>query len=464
MRAAPDKRRKGRGGGPNGSPISGPSGSRLSGLADAELAELCRAAFLASKSVVLAVSGGLDSMTLLLAAQRWREAEQRAGREIALHVATVDHGLRQASADEAQWVAQQAQKASIAHHILVWTGEKPRTRIQEAARTARFGLLVDLVRRLRLPQPAGIALAHHLDDQAETFIMRLARGSGADGLAAMPGRRQLTPFPEEIHIVRPLLGISKERLRATLLERGLAWLEDPSNESLAFERVRVRRLLPALAQAGVGAEQIGVAARRLARAREALEQATGELAERIVDFHHGAMAEIALAGFLAAPAELRVRLLQRIVARFGGHRDEPARLAQLEKLVDVLASGDRVATLAGCRVARSAGRIQVVREPGRKGLPELILPPGGALAWDNRFIVSACASHPRPLMVRAMSPQVWSLIVARRREAKLSWPGIPRAAALTLPSFWDNDRLIAVPHPQIGIGTADGVSAIFSPA
>ncbi len=464
MRAAPDERRKGRGGGPSGSPISGPVGSRVSGLADAELAGLCRAAFLGSRSVVLAVSGGLDSMTLLLAAQRWREAEQGAGREIALHVATIDHGLRPASADEAQWVAQQAQKASIAHHILVWTGEKPRTRIQEAARTARFGLLVDLVRRLRLPQRADIALAHHLDDQAETFIMRLARGSGVDGLAAMPGRRKLNPFPEEIHIVRPLLGISKERLRATLLERGLAWLEDPSNESLAFERVRVRRLLPALAQAGVGAEQIGAAARRLARAKEALEQATADLVERIVDFHHGAMAEIALAGFLAAPAEFRVRLLQRIMGRFGGGRDEAARLTQIEKLADELASGDRVATLAGCRVARAEGRIQVVREPGRKGLPELILPPGGALVWDNRFIVSASADFPGPLLVKTMPAQVWALIGASRRGARLPGPAIPRAAALTLPSFWDGDRLIAVPHPQIAVGAGIGVSALFLPA
>lgn len=452
MRAATDKGRR--------------SGRRAQavGLTDAELADLCSVAFKGSRSAILGVSGGLDSMTLLLAAQCWRAAESRSGADFPLIVATVDHGLRAGSFEEARWVAEQAKEAGFPHHILAWTGEKPRTRIQETARAARYGLLVDLAQRVCLPQPVSIVLAHHLDDQAETFLMRLARGSGVDGLAAVPERRRLAGSAGDIHIVRPLLGLGKERLRSTLRSRGLAWLEDPSNDNPAYERVRVRRLLPTLAAAGVGAEQIGAAARRLARARDALEQVTGALAERIVDVNQGAIAVIDLPAFLAAPAELRVRLLQRVVRQFGGRQDVPARLVQIEKLADEISQGDRVATLGGCRIARVGGCFHVVREPGRKGLPEMELPCGAALIWDNRFLVTAGTWRSGPLKVRAMPAHVWTEVRERRRKEGLAAPSIPRAAALTLPSFWDGDRLVAIPHPGFAIGPDSGVTAIFLPA
>ncbi len=452
MRAATEKGRR-----------SGRTAS-ADGLCDAELAEFCRAAFDGCRSAVLAVSGGVDSMALLLAAQCWRAAGNVAHADFPIIVATVDHGLRPGSDEEARWVGLEAAKAGFEHHVLQWRGDKPRTRVQEAARAARYDLLLDLAQHLSLPQPVSIVLAHHLDDQAETFLMRLARGSGVDGLAAMAERRSIGRGGLRVQLARPLLHVGKERLQTTLLARGLAWLDDPSNENPEFERVRLRWHLARLAAAGVGAEQIGLAAGRLARAREALEQATAALAERVVDVNRGAMAVIDVAAFLVAPEELRVRLLQRIVGQFGGQQSEPVRLAQIETLAGRLSQTNMAATLGGCRIARDGGAIRVLREPGRKGLPVLLLPVGDALIWDNRFLVAGGAGQAGPLTVRALPAEVWSEIRQSRRKQGLPALSIPRAAAITLPSFWAGDRLVAVPDPEIAIGTHAGVTAIFQPA
>ena len=158
-------------------------------LTDAQLIELGERAFAGLRSLVLAVSGGPDSMALMLLATRWLPTASPAP---VVHVATVDHGLRRGSADEAKWVALQAAAMGFPHHTLTWEGDKPATGRQAAAREARYGLLAGLIGHLSLPTPAAIAVAHHRDDQAETVLMRLARGSGVDGLAGMLPSRPLT--------------------------------------------------------------------------------------------------------------------------------------------------------------------------------------------------------------------------------------------------------------------------------
>ncbi len=158
--------------------------------------------------VVLAVSGGADSTALLHLAARWKKLSGDGTPQIA--VATVDHGLRPELASEARWVAARAEALGFAHAVLVWPGEKPATAVQEAAREARYRLLAEHARALAGGRPAAVATAHTEDDQAETFLMRLARASGLDGLAAMPPRRPLAR-DGDVAIVRPVLAVSKAR-------------------------------------------------------------------------------------------------------------------------------------------------------------------------------------------------------------------------------------------------------------
>jgi tRNA(Ile)-lysidine synthase len=413
--------------------------------------------------VILAVSGGADSTALMHLVARW--AKRSPGRAPAIRVATIDHGLRAASAGEARRVKAEARALGLEHATLVWQGEKPATAIQEAAREARYGLLVDHARSFRL-EPAAIVTAHTEDDQAETFVMRLGRGSGIDGLSGI-GRGPSSAGDATCAVVRPFLGVTKARLVATLNARGVGWIEDPSNQSADFERVRVRRALALLDDLGIRSEKIALSARRLARAREALAAATNELAHTALDTHDGAYARIDRPLFAAAPAEIRLRLLTRVLAAFGGAAP-PARLAEIERLLGLIEKGSRTAmTLGGCVVKKGDKEINVFREPGRRGLPEIVLQPGREALWDGRFRV-AVAPAPRAGMKAGQSVVVRALGTkgyASVRKALSPLAVLPARAGATLPSFWLGEDLVAVPLlPEANAGLAAGAWAAMCTA
>ncbi len=409
-------------------------------LTDAELIKLGERAFAGLQSLILAVSGGPDSMALMLLAARWLP---RASPAPAVHIATVDHGLRPGSADEAKWVSRQAAAMGFPHHVLTWEGNKPATGRQAAARDARYGLLAGLIDQLSLPAPTAIAVAHHRDDQAETVLMRFARGSGVDGLAGMLPSRPLGTADRQL--IRPFLDVDKVNLSATLRASGIAWLEDPSNADTNFERVRLRRAMAAAQDCGLSTVAVATSARRLARARAALEQLTSELIARAVETPADAYARIDTDAFDAAPAELRLRLIQRIVARFGGNTSPP-RMTKLEELTDRLSvCVNMTATLGGCLLRRTDRNILAFREPGRRGLPEIELQPGVTATWDGRFRVSVGREGPGRVTVKAVPAYVLNLAgekpLTAHRDKRL-----PRRALLALPSFWAGDQLLEVPH------------------
>ncbi len=410
-------------------------------LTDADLIGLGDRAFAGLRSLVLAVSGGPDSMALMLLAARWLPA---AAPKPVVHVATVDHGLRPGSTDEAKWVAQQAAAMGFTHHVLTWEGDKPATGRQAAAREARYGLLAGLIDHLSLPTPAAIAVAHHRDDQAETVLMRLARGSGLDGLAGMLPSRPLTAV--DCHLVRPFLDVDKVILLATLRARGIAWLDDPSNANTDFERVRLRQAMAAAQDLGLSNSAIATSARRLGRARAALEQMTNELIARAVETPAGAYARIDAAAFDAAPAELRLRLIQRVIARFGGNTPPP-RMTRLEELTERLSvCASMTATLGGCQLRRTHGSILAFREPGRRGLPEIELQPGATATWDGRFRVSVGRECPGAITVKAASVALMPVKTLRKTH---HISNLPRRAVLALPSFWYGGHLLAVSHLSV---------------
>jgi tRNA(Ile)-lysidine synthase len=306
------------------------------------------------RHVGLAVSGGGDSMALMWLAAAWAAQTQQPPR---LTVLTVDHGLRPGSTDEANWVVEQARQLGLAAVVLQWHGDKPTTGVQARARAARYERLVGWC----VAHSAGaLVTAHSLDDQAETFVMRLARGSGVDGLAGMRPSREDT-----ITILRPLLGVPGARLRNTLAAAGVSWLEDPSNRDPRYERVRWRKTLAFLEQEGLAPAMIALSARRLERARQALEHATSRLEADAVA-HEGKQASFRLAAVQGEPEELMVRLLRRLIVRYGAG-GEPPELSALERLSAWISdgvSGGR--TLAGCRIMRRKDTVRISREPARR--------------------------------------------------------------------------------------------------
>jgi len=328
-------------------------------------------------AVALAVSGGSDSVALMTLVAEWAKAHSAPPR---LAVLTVDHGLRPESAEEARRVVAWAKAQGLAAHVLTWRGTKPATGIQAAARDARHGLM----RQWCDSNGFGpVVTAHTLDDQAETMLMRLARGSGVEGLGAMPVESR-----EPWHVLRPLLGVARTRLLATVVARGQPFIDDPSNGDTGFERVRTRAVLAQLDAAGVTGGHIALAAARLRRANAALETAVHEAERALLTVTPEGAGTIDRAALAALPEEIRLRLIGRAVARFGG-RPAQLRLAAVEALEHWVGTGSGLArTLGGCRVVRKQATLLFGREPGRLNPLPLALSPGGITIWDHRFAIA----------------------------------------------------------------------------
>jgi tRNA(Ile)-lysidine synthase len=319
------------------------------------------------RGVVLAVSGGSDSTALLLLAARWAQALKKSrGRSPKLLAVTVDHGLRPEARREAAAVKALARRLAIAHRTLTWRGTKPKTGVQEAARIARYRLLADATIRAGYEH---ILTAHTLDDQAETVLFRLARGSGLTGLGGMAYAATVPIGAESaIFVVRPLLTVPKTRLVATLAAAEIAHSEDPSNLDPRFARPRLRALMPHLAREGLDAPGLARLAARMRRAEATVEFAVGAARAALAPGPWRAGSPIALpAGqFRDLPAEVGLRLLGRIIAHTGD--EGPVELGKLEELYQAVSTSraDLRRTLAGALITLRGERLLVERAPVRR--------------------------------------------------------------------------------------------------
>jgi tRNA(Ile)-lysidine synthase len=377
----------------------------------------------------IAVSGGGDSVALMALAADWART---AG--VALRAATVNHGLRAEAADEARGVAMQAAAMGLAHDTLTWRWDGCGN-LQDAARRGRMRLLADWAAAQGL---AAVLLGHTRDDIAETFLMRLARGSGVDGLSAMAARRAA----DGTVWLRPLLGIPRDDLRRELLSRGLTWIEDPSNEDPRFDRARARQVLGALAPLGISAETLAATAGRLASTSAVLRGAAAEAAARVVRQGPAGEASIDSAGLADLPADIARRVFAGVLVWIAS-ADYPPRHEALEALAAGLRQG-RGGTLHGCIVSVAAGTIVVCREA--QAVAGMEAPAPGL--WDRRWLLDGPAGGPG-LTVRALGEAGLALCPDWRAT------GAARAALIAGPAVWLGERLVAAPLA----GRADGWTA-----
>lgn len=395
--------------------------------------------FECNAQVAVALSGGPDSMALCLLADAW--ARRRGGRVVAL---TVDHGLRSDSGAEAAVVGGWMGAIGIAHQVLAWEGTKPRSGVQAKARAARYEMLTGWCRRAGI---LHLVLAHEMEDQAETVLMRLTRGSGRHGLAGMSAVSETSG----VRILRPLLGVERARLTATLQARRQPWVEDPSNHNPAFARIRVRQWLPALAQAGCGAAHLKGLAETFAAGRAESEEQIAALLARACSLSPAGHAMLDRAVLAAAPASTTRDALSRVLRTVGGGAYPVAR-----DKVDALWSwleggaGSSSVTLARCRCLRRSDDIIVCRE-GRHLPDPIVTGPGERIFWDERFDIQmgdaaagvASAMLGDPMLV-PLGREGWAEVVDaapdRRRTA------IPHPARLTLPAVRDSAGIVEVPY------------------
>ncbi|MHA1529437.1 MAG: tRNA lysidine(34) synthetase TilS [Alphaproteobacteria bacterium] len=385
----------------------------------------------------IAVSGGGDSTALLIVAARW--AGER-GRTIA--AATVDHGLRAESAAEAAGVAALCARLGIAHQILR-TGNLRDVggNLSAAAREARFSLLGDWARARGL---SAVLLGHTMDDQAETVLMRLARGSGAEGLSAMQARSQRSG----VLWLRPLLGVRRDALRAILRAGGTGWIEDPSNEDTKYDRVKARRALAALAPLGIDVEGLARTAWHLRRQRRVLERAMDDLARRARCWGELGELRLDLAAMAGDEPDTALRLLADSLVRVSGAVYRPRFRALWEVLDRVLSGEDAATTLSGCLIRSDGKTALICREPGACE-PMRPLGPGATL-WDRRWRVSATGAWPASARLGALGEPGLAALRAGALSgawtAPLPWASALRAVRRTTPAIWGAPELDSGPE------------------
>ncbi len=317
-------------------------------------------AFSDARAILIAVSGGPDSMALLRLAHEWSKSRIRPR----IVAATVDHRLRPESADEAHQVGNWCAQLDVPHAVLDWAGEKPEARLQERARDARYGLLEDYARTAGCDT---LFTAHHAGDQAETVLFRLTRGSGLRGLAGMAK----SGLRGELRHGRPFLDWSKEELVTVCEALGQPFFRDPSNDNPRFARIRVRQMLVELEPRGLGPATFLRLSERARRADEALEAIARAAAARHRLPSSPDRIMLDARGLAGEPEEIVLRVLGKEIASLSSKSDH-LRYERLERLTArFLAAQHAVepfaATLADVMVAASPGRAVVLRlAPGRK--------------------------------------------------------------------------------------------------
>lgn len=359
----------------------------------------------------IAVSGGGDSVALMHIIADWAR-----GRRIM--VATVNHGLRAESEAEAQQVARAARALGLRHATLLWQRETEAGNLMANARDARLRLLSGWAQRNDLP---AVALGHTADDQAETLMMRLGRGSGIDGLASMAEWRDAFG----IRWLRPMLAAGRAELRDWLRQRNIGWIDDPSNEREEFERIRIRKAILAM---GLDVTALARAATHIGEARDALSHYAAHVASG-AQIREGSII-LARRDFSDAPAEIRRRLLVASCRWITG-ADYPPRRNTLLHALKSMASGNRV-TLDGAIIDPSGDRIRVAREPAAARRAEDLDQDG---LWDRRWHIEGLRPGQRvaALGLDALIPTKWRL------------SGLPRDEAAASPAIWQGEQLIAAP-------------------
>ncbi|AUH32539.1 tRNA lysidine(34) synthetase TilS [Paracoccus tegillarcae] len=366
----------------------------------------------------IALSGGGDSTALMHLVASWAR-----GRRIM--AATVDHGLRDDSAAEAQTAHRAALALDIPHATLLWRRDTDAGNLMAGARDARLRLLSGWAQRNDLP---AIVLGHTQDDQAETLLMRLARGAGVDGLAGMADWRDAFG----LRWLRPMLGVGRAELRDWLGARGASWIDDPSNDDDSYDRVRIRK---AMAATELGARQLAMAADNIASARDALQFYAAEAAGDAIASNASLI--LPRRPFTRSPPEIHRRLIIAATRWITG-ADYPPRRSTVSHALAGIAAGNRV-TMDGALFEPSGDRIFVIREPAAAHRAPAVQaePEESAVIWDKRWRVEGLTPGQH---VSALGLESLSLPEAGWRAS-----GMGRDEAAATPAIWQDQRLIAAP-------------------
>ena len=397
--------------------------------------------FVSYQRIALAVSGGADSIALLHLLHEWKQGLHTSDIQTPdIVVLTVDHGLREEAHSEAEWVKDYANTLGYDAEILNWVGEKPDKRIQEKAREARYELLVSYCSSHNI---SILLVAHHLDDQAETVLMRLARGTGVDGLGAMAD----TIVRGDVEIYRPLLDISKQQLVDYLKAQNIRWVNDPSNDNQSYERVRVRQALEHLEGLGIDAEALGKTAKRMRRTRKALDFYVSSALDEFCHFCAEGYCRIDFEALRKTPDEIVLRCLNACL-QYVRPTQFPLQLSKIEVLWDCLINSPHGQfTLTGSCIEKSKDSLVFAREVRGNDCQAIDIHTVGKFIWDRRFVVDVFAMPIGNITLQFLTEEGYlqikeSLILKESERTYI----LQKNVRQSLPAFYQDNKVIAVPH------------------
>ena len=378
------------------------------------------------------VSGGGDSMALLHLSAEWAEENKRK-----IKAVTIDHGLRSSSLSECVHVKKISEKLSIEHTTLKWLA-KPSGNLQNAARNARHELFLDWTKKSKL---SVVLLGHTMDDNAETIMIKLIRGSGIDGLAGISKNKKIN----ELAIFRPLINITRDDLRKYLIMKNIQWIDEPSNFDERFERIKVRNLLPKLSDFGLTAKKLIALSSHMNRAKEALNGEVLRFAKQHVQQKNWGDLEIKLDEFIKIPKEYQFRLLSAALLWISGKVYRP-RFNSLERLIIALNSSSlgRGSCLMGCLIKCDEEKIILSREFSAISKPSQAVK--SKFLWEKHWQLVVDSSKINNTMIGPLGKKGLKQI-----ENSKSF-NVPRTALMCSVAMFDNEKVLCLPIISYGSG------------
>lgn len=398
-------------------------------LSEINLVEEC----VDTNPIALAVSGGPDSTAMMFLVSKSKKIKKEN-----VTVLTVDHGLREDSFKEANLVMQNAKKIGFKCKVLKWRGLKPLSGIQEAARRSRYDMMLSWCEKNHVKK---LFLAHHMDDQVETFLMRLSKGSGVDGLSSM----SKNSYQANTNLIRPFLETSKVKLVEIANYSKMKWVSDPSNSNLSYQRSRIRKLIPALSKEGIDSHHINLAIKRMDSAKDTLIEMTNRNISKYVKNMEDIAYSLSYEAFDELRPEILLRILDRIIMAASGSI-YPARRAKVEDILSWLRSDSEISakTLSGAVIRKRKDYIIFYRELKSSQRSKSIRPlTNRYLSWDNRFHLKLKKS--KKLEVQSLGDEGVKILKSKKILKKQGLNNIPLSAWKSAPSLWSKKRLISVP-------------------
>lgn len=378
----------------------------------------------------VAVSGGPDSMALMAFFARWRSQNKDTRPALVL---TVDHGLRQEAARECALVIDVAKAFKLDARSLRWRAAEGAATSQASARDGRYKIISQTMSRHGL---SHLLVAHHMDDQAETVVMRVLHGSGIDGLSGMSRISQR----DDVTIVRPLLDFRKQELLEWIIGSKIPYVDDPTNADPRFERARIREMMPVFEKAGGSAPSIVRLSKRAERVRDALESVVENTFNTCVSMDIFGVCRVDLDPVIPLHAEIRGRFIKRLILAVRGIPEY--RLERIERAEDMLFDCYETGfTLSGCRFERDGVSLLVYREARNLARLPRDMEPGEQVEWDNRYRVSLGATAEATYRLAPLGEAGWQ----RAKGRFEALPDVHAGARASLPALWLDDALVAIP-------------------